>query len=134
MIVTPSNLNVVDSEDVQNEVSVSINTTNNIILDYTTKNNLQAYLTFVGMAWDQLLDTFLTWRVTRNDDAVIYNLRDSKVQIAAPDQPQNELSPYVKLPQSCRILLLADIGNATGGGNVAGRFKVVYTPLEGVPE
>lgn len=129
MIVTPSNLNIVDSEDVQNEVSLSLNTTNNIILDYTTKNNLKAYLAFVGMAWDFALDTFITWRVTRNDGAVIYNLRDSRVQIAAPDEPQNELAPYIELPQGCRILLLADLGAASTPGNVSGRFKVYYTPL-----
>lgn len=129
MIVTPSNLNIVDSEDVQDEVSVVASTNNNIVLDYTTKNNLKAYLTFVGMAWDFALDTFITWRVVRNDGATIYNLRDSQVQIAAPDQPQNELSPYIELPQTCRIMLLMDVGASPSNGNVSGRFKVVYTPL-----
>lgn len=126
--VIPKILNIVDSEDVQAEVAVTDNKNDQVILSYTTKNNLKAYLAFVGMAWDAVLDTFLEWRVERNG-AEIYNLRRSKVQIAAPEQPQNELTPYIELPQGCILRMLADVNGAGTGGNAVGRFKIYYTPL-----
>lgn len=126
--VIPQILHIVDSEDIQDEVSCAINTNNQVVLSYQTKNNLKAYLAFVGMAWDSGLDTFLTWRIER-DGSEIYNLRRSEVQIAAPEAPENELTPYIELPQGCTIRMVVNIGAAAGAGNVTGRFKVYYTPL-----
>lgn len=120
---------IVDAEDVQDEASINQNTNGNVILTLNLKNGLRPFLAFCGQAWDATLDTFVTWRA-KADGNTIYRLRDSTVQIAAPDQPQAELNPWLPLPQQCRLTLEMDVGAAGANGTGSGRFRVYYAKVD----
>lgn len=120
---------ITEFEDVQAEVAVIDNTTANTILQITTKNARRAFLVFVGMSWDAALDTFTTWRVKR-DNITINELKDSKVQIAAPEQPFQEITPWIELPQQTTIKFEADVSGAGANGNVVARFRVYYANIQ----
>ncbi len=119
---------VTDFEDVQVTTSVLDNTTNQSVQTITTKNAMRAFLVFVGQAWDPALDTFLTWRV-KKDGAVIYQLKDSKVQIAAPNDPSSELVPWIELPQQCTLKVEADVSGAGTNGTMTSRLRIYYVPV-----
>jgi hypothetical protein len=120
---------VVDFEDKNATVSINAGTTKNAILQFTLKNNYRCFICFVGEAWDSGLDTYLTKRV-KVDGATIYQLKDSTVQIAPPEQPSQEISPWIEVPQGSTILYEAD--QAAGGttGNVTARIRVYYAALD----
>lgn len=130
--VIPATEYITDFEDVQATVSINKNTTANVILKLVTKNALVGYLAFVGEAWDAAIDGAVTWRV-KKDGGTIYQLKDSTVQIAAPEQPQNEISPWLPLPQQTTLTFEADLNNAAAtpaSGNVTARFRVYYAPVD----
>lgn len=122
---------VTDFEDVQAQISVSQNTTKNNVLIFTTRNNCKTYLAFLGMAWDANLNNVLTWRLLQ-DNGAIRQFKDSLVQIAPPEQPWQEITPWYLVPQGSTITFQVDIGTISGGGpgNVAARFRVYYVPLD----
>ena len=120
---------IVDFEDVQAQVLMTDNTRGNVILQITTKNALRAFLVFVGVAWDVTIDTYTTWRV-KQDGNVIRQLKDSTVQIAPPEQPDQELVPWIELPQQCTVSVEMDLVAAGANGNGTARLRIYYAPIE----
>lgn len=129
MIVIPSRENIIDSEDRQAQsATLTVPSTGNVVLTVTAKNARRAFLSFVGMAWDAGLDTFLTWRV-KLDGAVMYRLLDSTVQIAPPEQPDKELTPWIEIPQGSTLTFECDVAAGAVAGKATARMKVYYAPI-----
>lgn len=131
MIVIPTLRDVVDEEIAAAETSVNRGTTLNNVLTLDVKNGYRPFLAFCGQAWPTGFDTFITWRV-RSDGNVIYRLRDSSVQLAAPQEIERELTPWIELPRSSRLRFEVDVTNAAtvADGLVTARFRVYYVPIE----
>lgn len=130
MIVIPSHEHVVDFEDKPGKYAfLAAGETRKTVVSIVTKNGYRAFISFVGQAWDPAIDGDVTWRVTK-DGAAIYQLQDSTIQKAAPEQPQNELSPWLEVPQGCTVTLEGDLAStAAGTGNIYGRLKIYYVPI-----
>lgn len=121
---------IVGFEDVQAQVSTAPNSTNNVTLKKTLRNNFRCYLAFLGMAWDAALDTHLTWRL-KQDGGTVWQFQDSKVQIAPPEQPWQEITPWLEVPQGCTLTFECDIDSTpAGNGNVTARMRIYYAPLD----
>ncbi len=131
VLYAPDGTRIVDSTDNQAEVSTTKGTTHNNILTVTTRNGVQAWLTFLGMAWDAPFDTFLTWRLLVNGGMPLSRFQDSTVQIAAPEQPIQELVPWIQLPQQAIVRFDVDVSSspASTPANVVCRMKIYYSLL-----
>lgn len=128
-IFIPARQNIIDEDIVQATTgSLSAPSTGNEIVSITVKNARRAFLAFAGQAWDAGLDTYLTWRV-KIDGATHYRLKDSKVQLAPPEQIQQEMTPWIEVPQGATIRMECDVA-AGGSGTATGRLRVYYAPIE----
>jgi hypothetical protein len=118
-----------DFDDFTGQVSVAQNTTKTNVLSVTGRNNCKTYLAFIGMAWDSGANNQLTWRLLL-DGGKIRQFGDSLVQIAPPEQPWQEITPWLLIPQGSTLRFEVDIGAAAGGPfNVAARMRIYYAPL-----
>jgi hypothetical protein len=119
-----------DFDDFTNQKGLSQNVTAQDILSVTARNNCKTYFAFIGMSWDAGANNFLTWRVLL-DNAKIRQFLDSLVQIAPPEQPWQEITPWLLKPQGSLLKFQVDIGAAGAGTfQVAARFRLYYAPLE----
>lgn len=129
-IFIPARQDVIDEDIVQaTTAALTVPSTGNTVVTLTIKNARRAFLAFAGQAWDASIDTYVTWRVKVNG-ATVYRLRDSTVQLAPPEEIQQELTPWIELPQGAIVTMEADVATGAGSGTVTGRLRVYYAPIE----
>lgn len=120
---------ITDFDDFTGQIVVTQNTTLNNVLKVTGRNNCKTYLAFIGMAWDGGVNNFLTWRLLL-DNGKIRQFADSLVQIAPPEQPWQEITPWLLIPQGSTLTFQVDVGAAgIGNFNVSARMRIYYAPL-----
>lgn len=128
-VVVPFRDRLTDFDDFTAQKGLSQNVTAQDILSVTVRNNCYSYLAFIGMNWDAGANNFLTWRLLL-DNGKIRQFADSLVQIAPPEQPWQEVTPWLLVPQGSTVKFQVDIGAAGAGTfQVAARMRIYYSPL-----
>lgn len=93
------------------------------------KNARRFFLAFLGNNVDAPMAGLITFRVLV-DGAVLYPYQDTLGQWAPPEQPFQELTPYIELPQNALVVIEADGTAGNPGGNITGRLRGYYGQIE----
>lgn len=93
------------------------------------KNARRFFLAFIGNNVDSALIGHVTFQVVV-DGQVLYPFTPTLGQWAPPEQPIQELSPYIELPQNAKVEIQASADSGSPGGNVTGRLRGYYAMIE----
>ena len=94
------------------------------------KNALRPFLIFIANALDAGLINFVQFRLVVDDQPYYPFHGPTLGQWADPAAPQQEISPYLELPQFAKAKIQCQglVGNQ--GGNVTGRLRGLYGMID----
>ena len=120
----------VSSDDRSAQKSVLANATDTTILEFQTPPGLRGFISFLGVAWDGGMDTYVDYTLLVNG-AVIFPYVKSKVQVAPPEDASRELPVYVPVQGASYVKVIANQSISGTAGNFTARVVMKYTdPLE----